>query len=162
MDQNDYVMTIEQVSKRLNKSVRTIHRYKDSGKLTVVVGESQGNPLFFSESEVEALAHELYPNFQPSMPENLGERLERVERVLSLLEGNPKFEKLSNSKSDSVAEARHEVRQALAQLKARQETREALRMLRAFERGEEVDSEALGQLLIRLGNQVLEAPKLPH
>ncbi|MFN3432039.1 MAG: helix-turn-helix domain-containing protein, partial [Candidatus Sericytochromatia bacterium] len=61
MDKQDFTLTIEDVSKRLNKSTRTIHRYKDTGKLSYIVGATQGNPLFFSRSEVDALTKELYP-----------------------------------------------------------------------------------------------------
>lgn len=142
MDRDDYVLTIEQVSKRLNKSVRTIHRYKDSGKLSFRVGETQGNPLFFSEHEVEALRGELYPHFAPTGADGLGERLERVERVLGVLERNPFFERVLAAQQPAIAEDDFDA---------------ARGALDALARGEAIDREALGRLLIRLGNQLLDS-----
>src|SRR3989338_1334082 len=65
---DDYTLTIEEVSLRLNKSTRTIHRYKDSGRLSYRAGTTQGNPLLFSKAEVEALERELSPRASSSGP----------------------------------------------------------------------------------------------
>jgi hypothetical protein len=79
-------LSIEEAAQRLNKSIRTIHRYKDAGRLTYVVGPSQGNPLYFSRVEVAALAQALYPRTNaPVGDPQLEERLGRVERTLEAL-----------------------------------------------------------------------------
>lgn len=151
MANDDYTLTIEEVSRRLNKSTRTIHRYKDSGRLTFVVGASQGNPLFFSRGEVDALVRELYPNVQP-VPEapavdpRFWDRLERLEQLLSVLERNPLLDQV-------VSMAR-----SLQDETANQEFEEALQQLAALEaQGKAVDRRDLGRVLVRLGSALLNA-----
>jgi len=143
---HDYVLPIEEVAKRLNKSVRTIHRYKDGGRLSFEFGETQGNPLLFSRKEVEQLREELYPNLAPSPPgeDAFWGRLERVERLLGVLEANPLLERLvSGPVSDLEAPARAQVETALAELGA------APRGTASLSRRE------LGLMLVRLGQALL-------
>jgi hypothetical protein len=148
MKAQDYTLTIEDVSKRLNKSTRTIHRYKDSGRLSHVVGASQGNPLFFSRSEVDRLAHELYPSLAAPRPEAeapFWQRLERLEKLLSVLERNPLLDQIASmarSVQTDMAVSK-EFEDALAQL-ADLETTQA-----------PVDRHALGRTLVRLGSALL-------
>jgi hypothetical protein len=145
---DDYTLSIEEVSKRLNKSIRTIHRYKDSGRLSFIVGTSQGNPLFFSRSEVDSLAYELYPNLAPAAVEPnvdplFWDRLQRVERLLAIMEANPAFEQM-------LAQVDHG--------KPTQELRieETLSELLRLENGKQkVDNKALGQLLNKLSHLLL-------
>lgn len=95
MQENDYTLTLDDVSRRLNKSPRTIQRYKGGGRLTSVVAATQGNPLLFSRSEVEALAGELYPSLRPSEGDpQFWDRLERLERLVNVLEENPLIERV--------------------------------------------------------------------
>lgn len=148
---DDYTLGIDEVSKRLNKSVRTIHRYKDSGRLSFVVGPSQGNPLFFSRTEVEALARELLPNHNlgtsasdSGVDSRFRERLERVERLLARLEANPAFEQLLARTNDVTPASGPRMDAMLADL-----TR-----LEGESLG--LDNKALGRLLIRLGSILLE------
>jgi hypothetical protein len=147
MTREDYTLTIEDASKRLNKSVRTIHRYKDSGRLSFVVGATQGNPLFFSRREVTELARELYPNLAPAANNGENEfwdRLERVERSVSLIERNPLLERLLMLAGGTMADA------------GQGELADALQQLADLEqRKEPVDSKVLGQLLVRLGHALL-------
>ena len=147
MATDDYTLTIEEVSKRLSKSTRTIHRYKDSGRLSFRVGHTQGNPLFFSRAEVEALALELYPSLQPppqAIDPLFWERLERLERLLGVLERNPLLDRI-------VTMAR-----GLHGEKTSQEFEEALQQLAALEeKGTQVESQELGRVLVRLGSALL-------
>jgi hypothetical protein len=147
----DFTLTIEQVSKRLNKSVRTIHRYKNSGKLSFVIGETQGNPLYFSVSEVEALARELYPQLAPAAPaaEPFWERLERIEQVLAMFQQNPLFERLLSASG------------AAGDTASRGHLVEALERLAALQRGEAVDRRELGTLLISVGNSLIASADEP-
>lgn len=149
MAKDDYALSIEDVSKRLNKSVRTIHRYKDSGKLSFRVGTTQGNPLYFSKSEVESLARELYPNLAPQTPlsdPDFWDRLERVERLLSLFERNPLLERLLLLSNGAVSdESRLQIEQALKQLSDLHRSDPA------------IDRQELGRVLVRLGNNLLES-----
>jgi hypothetical protein len=148
---DDYTLTIEEVSRRLNKSTRTIHRYKDGGKLSFVMGTTQGNPLFFSRSEVEALALELYPAMQPATgvpaaDPKFWDRLDRLEKLLGVLERNPLLERV-------VSMAR-----GLQDENANQEFEEALQQLAALEgSGNLVDRQELGRVLVRLGSALLNA-----
>lgn len=148
MAQDDYTLTIEAVSKRLNKSTRTIHRYKDSQKLSYVVGTSQGNPLFFSRSEVEALARELYPAAAPAATDAeapFWQRLERLERLLDVLERNPLL--------DQVVTMARSVQTDMA---ANKEFEDALQQLAELESARApVDRVALGRTLVRLGSALL-------
>lgn len=150
MPKNDYALTIEEVSHRLNKSTRTIHRYKDSGRLTFVTGQTQGNPLFFSRDEVEALARELYPNLQPAVgaavDPRFWDRLDRLERLLGVLERNPLLERVVTMSRGLQPES------------ANQEFEEALQQLVALEEaGGQVDRHALGRALVRLGSSLLNS-----
>jgi hypothetical protein len=151
MANDDYTLTIEEVSRRLNKSTRTIHRYKDAGRLGFVIGQSQGNPLFFSRSEVETLARELYPHAQPAdnpqaVDPRFWDRLERLEQLLSVLERNPLLDQV-------VSMAR-----SLQDETANQEFEEALQQLAALEaQGKAVDRRDLGRVLVRLGSALLNA-----
>ena len=140
---NDYTLTVDEVSKRLNKSVRTIHRYKDSGKLTFVVGSTKGNPLLFSRSEVESLARTLYP-VPTSSEADFQERLARVERLLALVEQNPLLEHLVNTTRETADRSTWIL---LA---------EVLQQLTETEPGK-FDRQALGMLLIQLGNSLLSS-----
>ena len=146
IENNDYTLTIEEVSKRLNKSVRTVHRYKDNGKLSFRIGTTQGNPLFFSRSEVEALARELYPNLAPPpamQDPAFWERLERVEKLLSLFERNPLLERLLTLSGGQTNPG------------GREEVEDALQRLVDLERaGQSVDRRELGEVLIRLGKSL--------
>lgn len=88
MINDDHTLSIDEVARLLNKSIRTIHRYKDGGRLSFVVGTTQGNPIRFSRREVEKLALALrqQPIDEPADPDaSLSERLERVERRLERL-----------------------------------------------------------------------------
>jgi hypothetical protein len=149
LDKQDFTLTIDDVSKRLNKSTRTIHRYKDTGKLSYVVGASQGNPLFFSRSEVEALAKELYPamasvSAAPVDP-RFWDRLEHLERLLAVLERNPLLDRV-------VTMARTLDGGGVTN----QEFEEALQQLAALEaNGQQVDRHELGRVLVRLGSALL-------
>lgn len=147
MTQNDYALTIEEVSRRLNKSTRTIHRYKDSGRLSFVVGQTQGNPLFFSRSEVEKLARELYPMALTPEPTAVDprfwDRLDRLEKLLGVLERNPLLDRV-------VTMAR-----GLNEGEANQEFEEALQQLAALEANGQVDRHQLGRVLVRLGSALL-------
>lgn len=151
MANDDYTLTIEEVSRRLNKSTRTIHRYKDAGRLGFVIGQSQGNPLFFSRSEVETLARELYPHVPPAndpqaVDPRFWDRLERLEQLLSVLERNPLLDQV-------VSMAR-----SLQDETANQEFEEALQQLAALEaQGKAVDRHELGRVLVRLGSALLNA-----
>lgn len=98
---NDYTLTIQEVSQRLNKSVRTIHRYKDSGKLSFQIGATKGNPVLFCRSEVERLARELLPSVEAQDDAAFLEKLERVERTLRLVEQNPMLERLVHLSSET-------------------------------------------------------------
>lgn len=145
----EYSMTIEEVAKRLNKSIRTIHRYKDSGRLTYQVGATQGNPLYFSPSEVEGLARELYPHLaeaSESFDQGLAERLERVERLLANLEKHPVLLRLLqiSNHPDGLATL-SEIERVLQELAA----------LRA--EGQPVDRQELGGILVALGNRLLNS-----
>jgi exonuclease VII small subunit len=149
MAPDDFTLTVEEVSKRLNKSVRTVHRYKDAGRLSFRVGTTHGNPIYFSLREVEQLARELYPNMPaaapPADPDFLA-KLDKVERVLSLLEGNPALDLLLKQLANSGAAPED----ALAELS---------RQVQAIERAPAaLDRKALGQLLIRLGQALVDQP----
>jgi hypothetical protein len=147
MTRDDFTLTIEDASKRLNKSVRTIHRYKDSGRLSFLVGATQGNPLFFSRQQVTELAHELYPNLAPAADaadSAFWGRLERVERSVALIERNPLLERLLMLAGGPTAQA------------GRGEMADALQQLADLEsRKEPVDPKVLGELLVRLGTALL-------
>lgn len=148
MAKDDYTLTIDEVSKRLNKSTRTIHRYKDSGRLSFVVGATQGNPLFFSRSEVDALARELYPTLvaAPEAPVDprFWDRLERLESLLSVLERNPLLDRVvSMAQGMQTDAANHEFEDALQQLAALEGN------------GQHVDRHELGRVLVRLGSALL-------
>lgn len=149
MPYDDYTLTIEDVSKRLNKSVRTIHRYKDGGRLTFVVGTTQGNPLYFSSREVMALAKDLYPNLatQSAMPEpEFWDRVERVERLINILEGNPLLERFLKMAGEAAnSDARSDLEDAIQALSHVEQRRIKL------------DNRELGQILIRLGNAMLKS-----
>lgn len=145
---DDYTLTIDEVSKRLNKSTRTIHRYKDSGKLTYVIGNSQGNPLFFSRTEVEELARELYPSLQPTATPDpqFWNRLERLERLLGVLERNPLLDRVVSLARGLEGDVQN------------QEFEEALQQLAAMEaQGQDVDRHAFGRVLVRLGSAMLNS-----
>jgi hypothetical protein len=148
---DDYVLTIEEVARRLNKSIRTVHRYKDNGRLTFQVGATQGNPLYFSRSEVEGLARELYPHLPVAAvaPDPmLWERLDRVERLLGVLESNPLLERL-------LAPTAHVDGNGSA---SRSDAEATLRELAGLERdGHPVDRHELGRILVRLGNTLLNS-----
>jgi hypothetical protein len=146
---NDFSLTIEEVSQRLNKSTRTIHRYKDSGKLAFVVGATQGNPLYFSRSEVETLARELYPSFKPASqaadPE-FWHRLERLESLLTVLQTNPMLEKVVSMARSLPPEAQNA------------EIEDALQQLAALEAdGRPASGHELGRALVRLGSALLNS-----
>jgi hypothetical protein len=148
---DDYTLTIEDVSKRLNKSVRTIHRYKDSGRLSYVVGSTQGNPLFFSRGEVDELARELYPSLavpadSAPVDPRFWDRLDRLERLLSVLERNPLLDRVVSMARTMQTDA------------ANQEFEEALQQLATLEQdGQQVDRHELGRALVRLGSALLNA-----
>ena len=148
MPRDDYSLTIEDASKRLNKSIRTIHRYKDAGRLSYVVGATQGNPLYFSRGEVEELAQELYPHLKPAAAGNaetdFWDRLERVERAVALIERNPLLERLLVLAGGHMPEdGRGEVAEALQQLAALEQS------------GQTADPQVLGALLVQLGNALI-------
>lgn len=149
MARDDYTLTIDDVSKRLNKSTRTIHRYKDSGRLSFVVGATQGNPLFFSASEVDDLARALYPTLVPAqgappVDPKFWDRLERLESLLSVLERNPLLDRVVSMAKGMQTDA------------ANQEFEEALQQLAALEaNGQHVDRQELGRVLVRLGSALL-------
>lgn len=149
MARNDYTLTIADVSKRLNKSTRTIHRYKDTGRLSFVTGTTQGNPLFFSRSEIEELERELYPRLTTAGTLNdtqFWDRLARVEQFLGVLERNPLLERVAQLASGLEDEA------------ASDEVSKALQQLAALtEQGAAADRTALGKVFIRLGNALLNA-----
>lgn len=147
---DDYLLTIEEVAKRLNKSIRTVHRYKDDGRLSYQVGTTQGNPLYFSRSEVDGLARELYPHLSAAgdgagPDQALADRLERVERVLASLDRHPVLMRLLHlaSAPDGTASA--------------EELESALKDLASLRRdGQPVDRKELGQWLVRMGNNLLK------
>lgn len=149
MARDDYTLTIDDVSKRLNKSTRTIHRYKDSGRLSFVVGATQGNPLFFSASEVDELAKALYPTLVPAqatppVDPKFWDRLERLESLLAVLERNPLLDRVVSMAKGMQTDA------------ANQEFEEALQQLAALEaNGQHVDRQELGRVLVRLGSALL-------
>ncbi len=149
MARNDYTLTIAEVSKRLNKSTRTVHRYKDSGRLSHVIGTTQGNPLFFSQSEVEDLERELYPRLATAGALNdsqFWDRLARVEQVLGVLERNPLLDRVAQLASGLEDEAvSDEVSKALQQLAT------------LTGHGADVDRTTLGKVFVRLGNALLNA-----
>jgi hypothetical protein len=146
MPKSDFTLTIDEVSQRLNKSTRTIHRYKNSGKLSFVVGTTQGNPLLFSRSEVEALARELYPNLVPedgAVTAQLLDRLARVEQLLMRLERSPLLAALllpSDGPVDEADAPRGELAHA------------AIRVASHNHHGEPAERKRLGDVLIQLGS----------
>lgn len=145
---DDFVLTIEEVAKRLNKSIRTVHRYKDNGRLHFQVGATQGNPLYFSRSEVEGLARELYPHMAATNGGDplLTERLDRVERMLSALGSNSLLDRLLGSASQSDGNGWHaDVNGTLEELAKLEKS------------GQGVDRHELGRLLVRLGNNLLNS-----
>lgn len=138
---HDYALTIEEVSRRLNKSIRTIHRYKTQGRLSCIMGSSQGSPLFFSRTEVEEFAKQLDPREKNADP-LFWERLDRLEKLLNLAEQNPLLDRiLSNPALDP---------------KVRGAFREVLQALEAAESSNDgFDSHAFGLKLIGLGKSLL-------
>jgi hypothetical protein len=143
---DDYTLTIEEVSQRLNKSTRTIHRYKDNGRLTFVVGATQGNPLYFSRTEVEALAQALFPSLKPATEAgdpSFWSRLERLEKLLAVLEHNPLLDRVVSMARGLPGQANPEVEEALQQLASLEGA------------GGHVDRQALGRVLVRLGSALL-------
>lgn len=141
---DDHVLSIQEVCRRLNKSLRTVHRYKDSGRLTAVEGLGRGRPLRFSVSEVEALAAELSakapPSATPERDEAFWGRVERLERVLGVLEQNPLLEAaLGQVPATPAQEATPQLAELIQLLAAA-----------SAEQGPAARRQ-LGQLLIRLG-----------
>lgn len=151
MGKDDFTLTIDDVARRLNKSVRTIHRYKDSGKLSHTVGAGQGNPLLFSRFEVDLLAQELSPRQVPTdetssrrVDPQLWERMERVERLLQVLENNPFLEQMLTLAGAQAADNQ------------RRELEELMQRLARTSSGNRLDNKELGRLLVRLGSLLQE------
>lgn len=135
---DDHVLSIQEVCRRLNKSLRTVHRYKESGRLSTVEGLGRGRPLRFSVSEVDALARELTAQAPPPVAgeEAFWERLDRLERVLDVLTRNPLLET------------------ALGQVPAREgpQLEELMHLVSAASTAQDPEGRRqLGRLLIRLG-----------
>lgn len=141
---NDYTFTVDEVRKRLNKSVRTIHRYKDSGKLSFQMGSTKGNPVLFSRSEVERLARDLLPSFPARDDAAFSQKLERVERLLGLFEQNPLLEHLVHMPTETPD------RSTWALLAS------VLQELDGTGSGK-LDRKALGMILIQLGNALVSS-----
>jgi hypothetical protein len=146
--QEDYTLSIDDAARRLNKSVRTIHRYKDGGRLSFITSTTQGNPLYFSRSEVEELARELFPNPSPAVSAGdspFWDRLERVERLVAVLEHNPMLEQvLAIANTTAKSHQRDGLEDLLAQL------------VKPADAGTQpIDNKELGRLLVRLGNLLL-------
>lgn len=142
---NDYTLTVDEASKRLNKSIRTIHRYKNSGRLSHRVGSTQGNPILLSCSEVEQLARELFPSAAGSREDAaFWERLERVEHTLALVEQNPLLERLIRFQAEVPD------RPTLSLLA------EIMQQLEGAQPGQ-LDRRALGKILVQLGNTLLSS-----
>jgi hypothetical protein len=147
MPRDDYTLSIEEVAKRLNKSVRTVHRYKDGGRLSFVTGATQGNPLFFSRSEVDELARELFPSLaQPAATADgqFWEKLDRMERLLAVLEQNPALEQALTTAGAPKPDQRHELELMIE------------RLIRPGGSARRIDNRELGRLLVRLGNMLME------
>ena len=138
----DYTLTIEEVSRRLNKSTRTIHRYKDNGRLSHRAGTTQGNPLLFSRAEVEALERELLPRPTSPIPwadPDFFERISRMEQVLAVLDRNPLLMQVAGLVNDADFDADDEVVEALHHLT----------LLKG--KGAALKRQELGDALLRLG-----------
>lgn len=143
---HDYSLTIAQVSQRLNKSIRTIHRYKDSGRLSYRVGTTQGNPLYFSKSEVEKLAAELYPHLENGNGDGAADPA-RQARLARAMQAIALYDRLTFAPDgNGNGDGHHDGEQRLSQ-----EFRE---MLQAELDGKPIDHETFGDALIKLGKRM--------